>query len=103
MRSPADILSDSESIRVRIPSLPYESKYFLTGELLCCIIQKDRHLVMLLALFRNRPNADYSLLTERFNVSSLKSDSCNKADFEEKISNDDTINTIANFAKSDKF
>ena len=37
MRSPADILSDSESIRVRIPSLPYESKYFLTGQQMICL------------------------------------------------------------------
>ncbi len=37
--------------------------------LLCCIIQKDRHLAMLLVLLRNRPNADYSFLAECFKVS----------------------------------
>ena len=55
------------------------SMFIINPEVLCCIIHKNRYKTTTLAILKNGPNTNYSILVEGFKFSWLISDSCNKA------------------------
>jgi hypothetical protein len=55
------------------------SMFIINPEVLCCIIHKNRYKTTTLAILKNGPNRNCSILVEGFKFSWLISDSCNKA------------------------